>query len=154
MISIHRAKNGGVHLHFGDGTASYADAVLGADGVQGYTRGYVNDGGPATHAGWSCRALVSVQEVKNFLGGGLNTVKREYTSTGIGGLLMVDVLDDGKTAYCTVSIPVRDAQNIHESSKILDTVSREKTFGTWKDSGINHGLISVSLLSSKKGFSN
>jgi salicylate hydroxylase len=135
-----------VHLHFQDGTASYADAVVGTDGIQGYARQYVlGKEYPAIYAGsWDCRALVPIEEVRKFLGDDYIEVNRQYVWMGQGGVMMLNVLDGGRTAYCTATCMSDDAWNNGDSSRSFDRTWLEKSFQTLGESGIKEGMISVS----------
>jgi salicylate hydroxylase len=96
------ADGGGVTLEFTDGTQVTADAVIGADGIHGFVRGYVlGNEHPAVKAQfagfWDCRTLVPIQTAREALGEEYFEEQRQYAWSGDGGFIMHDVLDRGET---------------------------------------------------------
>jgi 2-polyprenyl-6-methoxyphenol hydroxylase-like FAD-dependent oxidoreductase len=145
VISIHPSKNGGVHLHFQDGTASYADAAVGADGFQGYARQHVlGSDYPANSAGQEYGALVPVEQARKVLSAIDFKENRQYTWMGKGWLVRLGTLDKGKTAYCIASHMSEKPHDTNDSSQIIDRTFFEKAFETWGNHVVKEAIISVS----------
>lgn len=92
-----------VAISFTDGTTVEADAVIGADGIHGFVRGYVlGKEHPATKAQfagfWDCRNLVTTQKAKEVLEEEYFKIHRQYGWCGDKGFFLHDVLDGGETA--------------------------------------------------------
>ncbi|EPE27220.1 FAD/NAD(P)-binding protein [Glarea lozoyensis ATCC 20868] len=146
VISIHPSKNGGVHLHFQDGTASYADAVVGADGFQGYTRQHVlGSDYPALSAGREYRALVPIEEARKLLGAIGLTENRQYTWMGKGWLVRLGTFDRDRTAFCIASHIDEKPGVSHDLRQTNDRTFLEKAFKGWGNQVVKNTIISLLL---------
>jgi salicylate hydroxylase len=142
--------NGGVTLHFEDGTQFEADAVAGADGIHGHVRSYIlGEEHPAlkpTFAGfWDCRALVPIEKARNVLGEQYFPVgeQRQYGWFGDGGFFMHDVLDGEATVQCIASVVAGEDWDEAQWKRQLDRKQLEEAFSTWKNSPVRDGMIEV-----------
>lgn len=112
---------GDLTLDWHDNTQFSCDALIGADGVRGYTRTHIlgqdQPGTKAQFGGfWDCKALVPVEAARGILGEDLNKNGEEgqYGWVGDGGFFMRDVLDGGKTVQCVASIITENGWNEEE----------------------------------------
>jgi salicylate hydroxylase len=151
LVRLTNADNGGVILHFEDGTEEYADALIGADGIHGYVREYVlgaeNPAAKACLSGfWATRSLVPLERAKEVLGEEYFQEPRQYGWCGDSGFLMHDWLDNGKTIQCVMSV-LEENWSSDEVKRDLDLEKLEEVFSCWTNSPVIEGMIEV-------GFSN
>jgi len=140
----------GVTLHFQDGTEEYADAVIGADGIHGYTRKHILGNDPSVNASfagyWDCRFLVPIERAREALGKELFEENRQYGWCGEGGFFMHDVLDNGESVQC-VSSAMASTWGVEEWKRDLDRKTLEDSFADWTNSPIAPGMITVCFTS-------
>ena len=140
------AGNERVVLHFQDGTVEYADAVIGADGIHGYTRKHILGDDPSVNASfagyWDCRFLVPIERAREALGKELFTETRQYGWCGEGGFFMHDVLNNGESVQC-VSSAMASTWGVDEWKRDLDRKTLEDSFAGWTNSPIAPGMIKV-----------
>jgi salicylate hydroxylase len=150
VVKIEEVDNGGVVIHFTDKSTFSADAVIGADGVRGFVRGHIlGPNHPATAAKkarlWDCRILVPIAKAKELLGEERFAEDRQYGFIGNGGFIMHDVLDNGETVQCIISMPTDETWAEDEWSKPLDRTAIEKSVQEWDDSPLKKGIVQVML---------
>jgi salicylate hydroxylase len=149
LVKIEEAEEGGVFLHFLDGTKENADAIIGADGIHGYVREYIlGHESPAlkpTFAGfWDCRMLVPIEKARKVLGEQYFDKNRQYCWIGDGGFFLHDVLDNGKTLQVVASRITDESWNPSEWKRDLDRKTLEEAFSGWTNSPIANSMIEVS----------
>lgn len=103
-------------LHFSDGSHDEVDAVIGADGIHGYVRGFIlGEDNPATkpvYAGWwDTRNLVKINDGIEKIGAQYvdPSFPQQHAWVGHGGFLMHDIIDSGEVLQCVAA--VRDEQD-------------------------------------------
>ncbi|KAI9643962.1 hypothetical protein NHQ30_007313 [Ciborinia camelliae] len=141
-----------ITLSFKDGTEIETDAVIGADGIHGFMRGYIlgqeHPAAKAHYGGfWDCRHLVSMQKAKEVLGEKYFEEQRQYAWCGDGGFFMHDVLDGGKTVQCVASVMTSPSSTWDEANwkKDLDRSALEATFKSWTNSPISKPMVELLL---------
>ena len=137
-------------IHFADGSVFQADAVIGADGVRGYVRGYVlGDNHPAISAKsagfWDSRSLLPIEQAKQILGERYFTEARRYAWLGDGAYFMHDVLDDGKTVQCVLSGVQNELWGEAEWHKTLHRADLEKVVENWT-APLKNAVVEAMLL--------
>lgn len=154
LARVANTDNGGVILHFEDGTDAYADALIGADGIHGYVRelilGAEHPAAKAYLSGfWDTRSLVPLEKAKEVLGEEYFKEPRQYGWCGDSGFLMHDWLDDGKTVQCVMSM-LDEHWSPSEWKRDLDRGTLEGAFSRWSNSPVIKGMIEVSILIKNK----
>jgi salicylate hydroxylase len=149
LVRVANANNGGVILHFEDGTEEYADALIGADGIHGCVRGCVlgaeHPAAKAYLSGfWDTRSLVPIKRAKEVLGEEYFEEPRQYGWCGDNGFLMHDWLDDGKTIQCVMSV-IDESWSSDEGKRNLDLGKLEEIFSSWTNSPVIEGMIEVNF---------
>lgn len=137
-----------VSIYFDDGTQSEFDALIGADGVRGYSRKYIlGSGHPALNtklAGfWDCRALVPIQKAKEVLADKYFEEGRQHAWIGDGGFFMHDVLNSGATVQCVGSILTEEEWGSDEWKRNLDQEKLAQAFSSWENAPIVDGMVKV-----------
>jgi salicylate hydroxylase len=149
LIEVVNSDDGGVLLHFSDGSQEYADMLVGADGIHSFVREHILGADhPATKskfAGfWDCRSLVPFDHAVKSLGDEYFKVDRQYGWISDGGFMMHDVLDNGRTVQCVGSSLTEDEWHPNDWKRSLDRNKLEDIFASWKDGPITKGMIDVS----------
>ena len=120
VVSLHTSKNGGVHLHFRDGTASYADAVIGADLFQASVRDFVfGDKQPALSSKREYRVPIPIEVARELLDQDGLKESSQHTWIGKGGDMTLSVTDSGG-AYCCVNLADSNAGGDGDLDELLD----------------------------------
>jgi len=148
VVQIDESDDGGVILHFKDGTEQHFDALIGADGIHGYCREYILGAEhpaskPAFAGFWDCRALVPIQKAKKVLGEEYFMDGKQYAWIGDGGYLMHDVLDNGETVQCVSSMMTDEIWNPGEWKRDLDRKGLKDAFSKWTNSPIVKGMVQL-----------
>ena len=149
LVNFENAEDGGINLHFQDCSIEHADALIGADGINGYVRQYILGAAhlatePVFAGWWDCRNLVPCEEAKTALGEEYFHETRQCACVGNGGFIMHDILDDGKTVQCVGCLMVDEGWRSKEWKKELDRKQLEDSFASWNDGPIAKGMIGVS----------
>jgi salicylate hydroxylase len=150
VTKIEDAPSKQVTIHFSDASTHTADAVIGADGVRGFVRGYVlganHPAVPAKPAGlWDCRALLPMAKAKELLGEEYFSEDRQYGFVGDGGFFMHDVLDNGETVQCVFSIPTDESWGENEWTRNVGREGLEKAVENWTDTPLKKGIVEAML---------
>ena len=124
------------------------DAVIGADGIFGFTRQHVlgtDDSAtkPISGGWWDCRNLVSIEKAKERLGEEYFREPRQFAWVGSQAFIMHDVLDDGKTVQFVAAVVEKEASA--ERKRTLSRELLEYSFKDWLKGPIAPGMIDVSL---------
>lgn len=148
VVRIENNDSDPAEIFFDDGTTFTADAVIGADGIRGFVRGYVlenNDPAvPAKKAGfWDSRVLVPLQKAKELMGEEYFEWDRQYGWVGDGGFFMHDILDGGETVQFVLSGMMDGTWSEGEWSKNLSREALEKAVESWSETPLKRSIVEV-----------
>lgn len=158
LASINERENidarGSIEVNFTDGTTTYFDAVVGADGIFSTVRDYVlrefeDKKGEyrASPAGfWDCRHLVSLEKAKAALGEQYFELDRQYGWVNDGAFIMHDVLENGTIVQCVICAVEKDPPK--DRKRPLSREFFEETLGRSLESAHTRGMVDVGFFES------
>jgi salicylate hydroxylase len=148
IVEIKEAEDGGVLLHFKDGSKEHFDALIGADGIHGYARQHILGAGhpalkPVFAGFWDCRFLVPIERARKALGEEYFEEERVYNWVGDGGMFLHGIVNNGELVQCIAAVADEDWSPA-EWKRDLDKNTLKKFFAHWTNSPIAKGMIEVS----------
>jgi salicylate hydroxylase len=142
LSGIFEADNG-VELSFEDGETARVSAVIGCDGVKGFTRGYVlekhrEEINPVYAQQYAYRAVLPLEECREILGDLANDA-RMYFGKDVN--LSTYVISHGREV--NVVGFVRDPLPWKSAGQVTREVSREQIFADFTQHGVDERIIKL-----------
>ena len=101
LVDAKTAEDGQVELQFEDGTSHVADALVGCDGINSFTRRVVLGldhpaVDPVYGSGYNHRVVLPLQTAIEAFGEDYCKMRTQHGWVGDGGFLLTDLVDDGR----------------------------------------------------------